>query len=140
MQRAANAGKPWTSTEEAKLLQAFEAGTAIGELARQHGRTPQAIYGRLYRLGKVARWRLTGPLVGVAPARLRGSVNVRKPNEVRFLSGKVAGVWVVVNLSKPGRYRHGNAHVAEALRALAEAVERTDVPLADHDMQLFIGP
>jgi hypothetical protein len=68
--------------------------------------------------------------------RPRRSVSVRKPNQVRFLSGKVDGVWVVVNLHKPGVYRHENAHVAQALRALAGAIERAEVPLADHDMEL----
>lgn len=66
-------------------------------------------------------------------------VSVRKPNQVRFLSGKVAGVWMVVNLHKPGVYRHENAQVAAALRALAEAIEQAGVPLADHDMQLPVG-
>jgi hypothetical protein len=214
MERPANAGKPWTSEEDTKLVRAFEAGATLGQLARQHGRTQQAIQGRLYRLGKVGHWQLTAPRdgeperVGVrqqpvegtpAAAAARGRLDglnaaaravvranfspdelpfifraevaslqrafgqeivfcdgregvwfawktrrpdsyasVRKPNEVRFLSGQIDGVWVVVNLHKPGAYRHENAHVAEALRALAEAVERAEVPLADHDMQLRV--
>src|SRR4051794_37606879 len=53
-----NAGAPWTPAEEAELLRAFEAGAKIPQLARKHGRTRQAIQGRLYRLGKMPHWRL----------------------------------------------------------------------------------
>jgi hypothetical protein len=213
---AENAGRPWSRGEEAELLRAFEAGTTIAQLARQHGRTLQAIQGRLYRLGKVPDWRLMSrpgseaegvrtrqepPGQGAsAPASVQvrldglnaaaqalvradfspdelptilrvevaslqrdlgqevdfrdgtdgiwftfnsrrpcGSVRVRKPKEVRFLSGKIAGVWMVVNLHKPGVYRHENAAVAAALRALAEAIEGAEVALADQDIQLRVG-
>jgi len=215
MELAKNAGRPWTPGEDAELVRAFEAGARISQLARQHGRTRQAIQGRLYRLGKVPQWRLTAPRdreadsVAVrrkapaeaasvaAPAQVRldglnaaaraiaragfspdelplilraelGSLqrdtgrevvscdgvggvwfawtsrrpsyaSVRMANEVRFLSGEIDGVWMVVNLHKPGTYRHENAHVAEAMRALAEAVERAEVPLADQDMELRVG-
>jgi hypothetical protein len=54
-----NAGKPWTPGEEAALTRAFEEGATISQLARKHGRTRQAIQGRLYRLGKVSQWQLT---------------------------------------------------------------------------------
>lgn len=53
-----NAGKPWTQEEEAELVRAFEAGTRISQLSRKHGRTRQAIQGRLYLLGKVPDWRM----------------------------------------------------------------------------------
>jgi hypothetical protein len=53
-------GKPWTEAEKEDLVRAFEAGATIGQLARKHGRTRQAIQGRLYLLGKVPRWRLAG--------------------------------------------------------------------------------
>lgn len=66
-------------------------------------------------------------------------MSVRKPNQVRFLSGKVDGVWIVVNLHKPGVYHHENAKVAAALRTLAEAIDRADIALADHDIQLPVG-
>ncbi len=56
-----NAGRPWSSEEEARLLRSFAAGANISQLARQFGRTPQAIQGRLYRLGKVPQWRLPVP-------------------------------------------------------------------------------
>jgi hypothetical protein len=216
MELPENAGKPWAPAEEAELVRAFEAGATISQLARQHGRTRQAIQGRLYRLGKVPEWRLTAPpdraadRAGVrpvtpaecasvaAPAQVRldglnaaaralvradfspdelptilraeiaslqrdsgrevafrdgtggvwftfntrrpcGYATVRKPDQVRFLSGEIDGVWMVVNLHKPGTYRHENAQVAAALRALAEVVEGAEVPLADHDMQLPVG-
>jgi hypothetical protein len=212
---AENAGKPWTPAEEAELVRAFEAGATTSQLARQHGRTRQAIQGRLYRLGKVPEWRLTTPPdraadgAGVRPVtpaecvsaaaaqvrldglnaaarallradfspdelptilraeiaslqrdsgrevafrdgtggvwfafhtrRPRGCATVRKPGQVRFLSGEIDGVWMVVNLHKPGAYRHENARVAAALRALADAVEGAEAPLADLDMQLRVG-
>jgi hypothetical protein len=217
MDHVKNAGKPWTPGEEAELLRAFEAGTRIHDLARQHGRTPQAIHGRLYRLGKMPPWQRTAPLGDLAagiggrqkaedkgistpafpaqirldglnaaarglaeagfspdelPTILRAEIknlqretgqkltlrdgrtdgvwfkltarrpcinaHVRKPNQVRFLSGKIAGVWIVVSLHKPGMYRHENAHVAQALRTLALAIERVGVPLADYDMELRV--
>jgi hypothetical protein len=59
-----NAGKPWAAAEEAELVRAFEAGARIAQLARKHGRTRQAIQGRLYLLGKVPRWRLAGRPAG----------------------------------------------------------------------------
>src|SRR5262245_18103810 len=54
--RLQNAGKPWTAAEEAELIKEFEAGAKISQLADKHGRTRQAIHGRLYRLGKVPAW------------------------------------------------------------------------------------
>lgn len=62
--------------------------------------------------------------------------HVRTPNEVRFLSGMVNGVWIVVNLHKPGVYHHNNKHIATALRTLAETIERTEISLADQDLEL----
>jgi hypothetical protein len=53
-----NAGKAWTEAEEAQLVKDFEAGVKISELAVKHGRTEQAIHGRLYRLGKMPPWPL----------------------------------------------------------------------------------
>jgi hypothetical protein len=100
----------------------------------EFGRNPGGIRSRLRKLG------LEMPSSPSLPQGQFGDyASVRKPNEVRFLSGKVAGVWVVVNLHKPGLYRHENAHVAGALRALADAIEWAEAPLADHDMQLRIG-
>src|SRR5262249_37768910 len=53
-----NAGRPWSFSEEAELLQQFEAGATVKQLALAHGRTEQAIHGRLYRLGKLPPWPL----------------------------------------------------------------------------------
>jgi hypothetical protein len=50
------AGKLWSEEEEAALLRDFGAGASLAELAKRHGRTTKAIYGRLYRLGKVPPW------------------------------------------------------------------------------------
>ena len=65
-----NAGKPWTSTEEAELVRAFDAGEGLSQLAHKHGRTQQAIHGRLYRLGKMPPWPLAAqhrPKADAAP-------------------------------------------------------------------------
>jgi transposase-like protein len=59
-----NAGRPWTQAEKGELVRAFEAGATIGQLARKHGRTRQAIQGRLYLLGKVPHGRRFGKAKG----------------------------------------------------------------------------
>src|SRR5262249_5067408 len=64
MARPENAHRPWTSEEEARMVRAFDAGATVSQLARQRGRTRQAIHGRLYRLGKVSQWRLPAPRGG----------------------------------------------------------------------------
>lgn len=211
-----NAGKTWTASEDAELLRSFAAGVDVDQLARRHGRTQQAIYGRLYRLGQVPAWqpganigrsahrvlahprphssspepelqtrldglnaaaralvladfsadelptilraeierlqqdikeevifrdgRSDGQWFSLANKRSGDLVRVRKPNDVRFLSGQIDGVWIVVNLHKVGLYRHANARVAKALRALADAIDRTTTPLADHDQELRVEP
>ena len=48
-----NAGNPWTSDEEQRLVDKFDAGTPIEDLARLHGRTPVAISSRLEKLGRI---------------------------------------------------------------------------------------
>jgi len=48
-----NAGNPWTSDEEQRLVSKFDDGTSIEELASLHGRTPVAISLRLEKLGKI---------------------------------------------------------------------------------------
>lgn len=47
-----NAGKPWTETEEEKLLDEFDAGMKISVIAKEHGRSRGAIESRLADLGK----------------------------------------------------------------------------------------
>ncbi len=72
------------------------------------------------------------------PARAPGKTyaRVRRPKQVRFLAAMVDGVRIVVNLHKPGAYRHDNRDVAEALRTLAGAIERAATDLADQDGEL----
>jgi len=49
----ANAGKPWTEQEDRALLEKFDEGLSIAELARAHDRTPAGIHARLARHGRV---------------------------------------------------------------------------------------
>ncbi|HKO89303.1 MAG TPA: hypothetical protein VJU83_12405 [Burkholderiales bacterium] len=49
-----NAGKAWNPEEDARLLQAFEAGDSLDNLALQHGRTRLGIEARLAKFGKVS--------------------------------------------------------------------------------------
>lgn len=49
----AQAGKPWAQEETQRLLDAFDAGTPIAELARSHGRTKGGIAARLVKLGRI---------------------------------------------------------------------------------------
>ena len=49
----ANAGKPWTEQEDRALLENFDEGLSIAELARAHGRAPAGIHTRLARHGRV---------------------------------------------------------------------------------------
>ena len=49
----ANAGRPWSPSEDGLLTQAHRAGMTIGELARAHERTPGAITARLVKLGLI---------------------------------------------------------------------------------------
>lgn len=50
-----NAGKPWTEVEENRLIEEFDAGMKISEIAKEHGRTRGAIESRLSSLGKIER-------------------------------------------------------------------------------------
>lgn len=49
-----NAGRPWSTGEDALLAQAHDAGMTIAELARAHKRTTGAITARLVKLGRIA--------------------------------------------------------------------------------------
>jgi hypothetical protein len=49
-----NAGRPWSDEEDARLAQAFDAGTPPDQLAQVHQRSRWAIEARLVRLGKIA--------------------------------------------------------------------------------------
>jgi hypothetical protein len=48
-----NAGKPWTEHEDLELLEKFDEGLSIAELARAHDRTPAGILARLERHGRL---------------------------------------------------------------------------------------
>jgi hypothetical protein len=49
----ANAGKPWTEKEDRELLERFDAGLSVAELAQAHDRTMAGIQARLERHGRV---------------------------------------------------------------------------------------
>lgn len=48
-----NAGKPWTEHEDLELLEKFDEGLSIAELARAHDRTAAGIQARLERHGRL---------------------------------------------------------------------------------------
>lgn len=48
-----NAGKPWTENEDLELLEKFDQGLSIADLARAHDRTPAGIQARLERHGRL---------------------------------------------------------------------------------------
>jgi hypothetical protein len=47
------AGKPWSKEEEEALVQEFDSGTDMGEIAKKHMRSQYAIRARLVKLGKL---------------------------------------------------------------------------------------
>lgn len=49
----ANAGKPWTPDEEARLARRFDEGAAVPQLMAEVGRTRAAVEARLVRLGRM---------------------------------------------------------------------------------------
>jgi hypothetical protein len=49
----ANAGKPWTEEEDLELLESFDQGKSVAELAKAHERTPAGIHARLVRHGRL---------------------------------------------------------------------------------------
>ena len=49
----ANAGKPWSEREDIELLEKFDAGVSIPELAQAHDRTLAGIQARLERHGRL---------------------------------------------------------------------------------------
>jgi hypothetical protein len=48
----ANAGKPWSEEEDRQLLERFDAGQTLAQLAQAHDRTPAGIQARLERHGR----------------------------------------------------------------------------------------
>jgi hypothetical protein len=51
--RPTAAGQRWTEQEDALLCHAFDGGTPVADIARQHGRTKGAITLRLVKLGRI---------------------------------------------------------------------------------------
>ena len=51
--QATNTGQPWTTEEESSLLEDYEKGVTIPELARLFQRSPLAVRARLVKLGKI---------------------------------------------------------------------------------------
>ena len=49
----ANAGKPWSEQEDRELLEKFDAGQSVPELAQAHDRTLAGIQARLERHGRL---------------------------------------------------------------------------------------
>lgn len=48
-----NAGIRWTTEEESKMVEAFEAGIKVSKIAKEHGRSVGGIRSRLIKLGLV---------------------------------------------------------------------------------------
>jgi hypothetical protein len=46
-----NIGRPWTEEEQGNLIDSFQSGEPLGEIALRHGRTLRAIEARLEKLG-----------------------------------------------------------------------------------------
>lgn len=55
-------GSRWTSEEEQRLVNSFDTGRTVDELARAHSRSRAAIEARLVRLGKMDASAVTSPL------------------------------------------------------------------------------
>ena len=51
--RPGKAGKPWSPEEDAQLLQAFDGGQEVRELANRHERSAGGIRSRLVHLGRI---------------------------------------------------------------------------------------
>ena len=47
------AGSLWTPDEEGQLIEAFDSGMQIEDMAKIHSRTPAAITARLQKLGRI---------------------------------------------------------------------------------------
>lgn len=66
----ANAGKPWSEQEDRQLLERFDSGLSVPQLAQAHDRTVAGIQARLERHGRMQgqsmqwRGRYSGPPAG----------------------------------------------------------------------------
>lgn len=62
------AGGVWSAEEEVRLVEAFDGGTPIKEIAAAHERTPGAIRSRLIKLGKIEPSGSNGEKTSPVPA------------------------------------------------------------------------
>jgi hypothetical protein len=69
----ASAGKPWTEEEDRELLEQFDAGQSVAQLAQAHDRTPAGIHARLVRHGRLQgtgpQWRGRAVIAAVGAIR-----------------------------------------------------------------------
>ena len=49
-----NIGRSWSADEQSTLIDAFQSGEPLGEIATRHGRTLRAIEARLEKLGLIS--------------------------------------------------------------------------------------
>jgi hypothetical protein len=66
-----NIGRTWTEEEQGNLIDAFQSGESLAEVAARHGRTLRAIEARLEKLG----------LLSAAQRTTRDRFNQRDPPE-----------------------------------------------------------
>ena len=59
-------GKPWTADEERQLIEAFQRGVELEEMARSHQRSVAGVRARLERLGQLPASQ--SPIVTTQPA------------------------------------------------------------------------
>lgn len=75
-QTPANAGKAWTEQEDRELLEKFDAGQSVAQLAQAHDRTPAGIHARLVRHARLQgmgpQWR------GRAATAATGAIRVER--------------------------------------------------------------
>jgi hypothetical protein len=78
-----NVGKPWTGEEDQRLLAAFDAGQALGSIARAHERTIGGIEARLVKHGRIA--------AGESGVRMRGSASGEATSSGPSSGGPILG-------------------------------------------------
>ncbi len=78
-----------------------------------------------------------GNWFSIAMPNKKDYASTKKPYAVRMISARINNVIISANFYKPGVYDHSNSHVAQALRILADKIEKSPVRLADHDYKLI---
>lgn len=70
-----NVGRSWTADEEQSMVNEFQAGNSVAEIAVTHGRTLRAIEARLERLGLISpeQRSTSSSFVGTPSRRTKGS-------------------------------------------------------------------